>query len=149
MQPTETSPVSQFEKSKALFWKAFGGNDEKAGDAILVAEGPPSFTDDEKGQYIPREEDGDEIGEVFAEGPRLIDLGADGKERPIGKLLSTLDSMQALMHRRHADTDADYSMRLVSLEDDPTLPIYTFRMWFLALGLSCFGAVLGQIFVSA
>lgn len=25
-----------------------------------------------------------EIGEVFAEGPRLIDLGDDGKERPIG-----------------------------------------------------------------
>jgi hypothetical protein len=24
------------------------------------------------------------VEEVFAEGPRLIDLGADGKERPIG-----------------------------------------------------------------
>lgn len=127
MQPTEISPVSQLDKSKALFRKAFGGRDEKAGDDILVAEGPPSFTDDEKGLYIPTEEKGDEIGEVFTEGPRLIDLGVDGKERPI-------------------DTDADYSMRLVSLEDDPTLPIFTFRMWFLALGLSCFGAVLGQIF---
>ena len=27
------------------------------------------------------------------------------------------------------------------------MPINTFRMWFLALGLSCFGAVLSQIFV--
>ena len=37
--------------------------------------------------------------------------------------------------------------RLISLEDDPTLPAFTFRMWFLGIGLSCFGAVLGQIFV--
>lgn len=47
-----------------------------------------------------------------------------------------------------SETDADYALRLISLEDDPTLPIWTFRMWFLSLGLSCFGAVLGQIFVS-
>jgi hypothetical protein len=42
----------------------------------------------------------------------------------------------------------DYAVRLISLEDNPTLPIFTFRMWFLALGMSCFGAVLSQIFVS-
>jgi hypothetical protein len=47
-----------------------------------------------------------------------------------------------------SETDADYATRLISLDDDPTLRIYTFRMWFLALGLSCFAAVLGQIFVS-
>jgi hypothetical protein len=41
----------------------------------------------------------------------------------------------------------DYAVRLISLDDDPELPIFTFRMIFLALGLSCFGAVLGQIFV--
>lgn len=41
----------------------------------------------------------------------------------------------------------DYAVRLISLEDDPSLPIFTFRMWFLALGLSCFGAILSQIFV--
>lgn len=27
-----------------------------------------------------------DIGEVFNDGPRLIDLGTDGKERPIGML---------------------------------------------------------------
>jgi hypothetical protein len=26
----------------------------------------------------------EEVGEVFADGPRLIDLGEDGRERPIG-----------------------------------------------------------------
>ncbi|KAF9494717.1 OPT oligopeptide transporter [Pleurotus eryngii] len=37
----------------------------------------------------------------------------------------------------------DVATRLISLEDDPA-PVFTLRMWF--LGLSCFGAVLGQIF---
>lgn len=68
-----------------------------------------------------------DIGDVFESGPRPIDLGEDGKERPI-------------------QTDADYATRLLSLDDDPTLPIWTFRMCFLSFGLSCFGAVLGQIF---
>jgi hypothetical protein len=45
-------------------------------------------------------------------------------------------------------TDRDVATRLISLEDDPTMPAFTFRMFFLGLGLSCFGAVLGQIFVS-
>lgn len=49
---------------------------------------------------------------------------------------------------RLPETDIDVATRLISLEDDPTLPIMTFRTWFLGLGLSCFGAVLGQIFVS-
>ncbi|KAI0797406.1 OPT oligopeptide transporter [Irpex lacteus] len=66
------------------------------------------------------------VGEVFDD-VRAIDLGQDGKERPI-------------------ETDMDYAVRLISLEDDPDLPIFTLRMLFLAVGLSCFGAVLGQIF---
>ncbi|KAF8176072.1 OPT oligopeptide transporter [Pholiota molesta] len=110
--------------------------DEKAGYAedkggargeLEIAYRAPSF--DEKEESIEKTTalDSTEIGEVFADGPRLIDLGDDGRERPI-------------------ETDADYSTRLISLEDDPTLPIWTFRMWFLSLGLSCFGAVLGQIF---
>jgi OPT family small oligopeptide transporter len=66
------------------------------------------------------------VGDVFEEA-RAIDLDDNGKEKPI--------------------TDPiDYAMRLLSLEDDPELPIMTFRMWFLGLGLSCFGAVLGQLF---
>jgi hypothetical protein len=67
-----------------------------------------------------------EVGDVSAD-VRAIDLDETGKERPI-------------------ETAADYALRLLSLEDDSTLPIFTFRMWFLGLGLSCFGAVLGQLF---
>ncbi|KAK4052815.1 hypothetical protein OIV83_002102 [Microbotryomycetes sp. JL201] len=54
-------------------------------------------------------------------------LLANGKERPI-------------------ETAEDIATRCISLDDDPTLPVHTIRMWFLGLGLSCFGAVLGQIF---
>lgn len=47
-----------------------------------------------------------------------------------------------------AETAEDWSLRLISLEDDPTLPVWTLRLWFLSIGLSCFGAVLSEIFVS-
>ncbi|KAG6815812.1 hypothetical protein H0H87_011143 [Tephrocybe sp. NHM501043] len=98
-------------------------------EKISTASQPASFTDEKLGcanEKVITVADSD-IGDVFAEGPRLIDLGADGKERPI-------------------ETDSDYSTRLITLDDDLTLPIFTFRMWFLGLGLACFGAVLGQIF---
>ncbi|KAK7038375.1 OPT oligopeptide transporter [Favolaschia claudopus] len=90
-----------------------------------------SFVADEKGN-VPYDEkvdldNAEEVGEVFADGPRLIDLGMDGHERPI-------------------ETDTDYATRLVSLDDDPTLRVFTFRMWFLGLGLTAFAAVLSQIF---
>ncbi|KAJ7103354.1 OPT oligopeptide transporter [Mycena belliarum] len=58
---------------------------------------------------------------------RAIDMDEDGKEKPIV-------------------TASDWSTRLISLQDDPTLPVWTFRLWFLALGLSAFGAVLAEIF---
>lgn len=71
-------------------------------------------------------DDVDDVGGVF-EDSRAVDLDANGKEKPI--------------------TDPiDYALRLLSIEDDPGLPILTFRMWFVGLGLSCFGAVLGQLF---
>ncbi|KAJ6449375.1 OPT oligopeptide transporter [Mycena sanguinolenta] len=90
-----------------------------------------SSFDDEKG-VVPISEkvdldNAEEVGEVFADGPRLIDLGEDGHERPIV-------------------TDEDYATRLVSLDDDPGLRVFTFRTCFLGLGLACFSAVLGQIF---
>ncbi|KAK0208764.1 OPT oligopeptide transporter [Desarmillaria ectypa] len=67
-----------------------------------------------------------DIGGVFEDG-RAIDMGEDGKERPIVSA-------------------EDWSLRLISLDDDPTLPVWTFRLWFCSIGLSCFGAVLSQIF---
>ncbi|KAF6765569.1 OPT oligopeptide transporter protein-domain-containing protein [Ephemerocybe angulata] len=59
-------------------------------------------------------------GDVY-EDVRKIDLDEFGNKRPI-------------------KTDIDIATRLISLEDDPTLPCFTFRMWFLGLGLACFGA---------
>lgn len=51
-------------------------------------------------------------------------------------------------HEKVLETATDFSRALVSSEDDPTLPIHTFRMWFTGLGLAVFGAVLGMLFVS-
>jgi hypothetical protein len=89
---------------------------------------PPAYAD-EKGHIEPvnlKHLTTVDVGDV-ADDVRAIDLGADGKERPI-------------------ETAEDYALRLLSLEDDPSLQVFTFRMWFLGLGLSCFGAVLGQLF---
>ncbi|KAF8521458.1 OPT oligopeptide transporter protein-domain-containing protein [Hysterangium stoloniferum] len=44
------------------------------------------------------------------------------------------------------ETAKDFATALVSLEDGPTLPIHTFRMWFLGIGLAVFGSVLGMLF---
>ncbi|KAF8526881.1 OPT oligopeptide transporter [Hysterangium stoloniferum] len=44
------------------------------------------------------------------------------------------------------ETAADFATALVSLDDDPTMPIHTFRMWFSGLGLAVFGSVLGMLF---
>lgn len=46
-------------------------------------------------------------------------------------------------------TADDFARALVSVDDDPTLPIHTFRMWFTGVGLAVFGAVLGMLFVSS
>lgn len=87
-----------------------------------------------------------QVGDVFEE-HRAIDLDENGKERPIGQ---STQSPQRVINGLTIpiESDADYALRLLSLDDDPSLRINTFRMWFLGLGLSCFGAVLGQIFVS-
>jgi hypothetical protein len=102
-------------------------NEKEANESVEVSSEPP--------------------GDVYDDS-RAIDLGADGKERPIGR--ST--TVKSVLHRKsiltfYAETDIDVATRLISLEDDPSLPVFTFRLWFLGLGLSCFGAVLGQIFV--
>ncbi|KAF7311079.1 OPT oligopeptide transporter [Mycena chlorophos] len=93
---------------------------------------PPSPSIDEKDEKMLDAKDFvevevvDDIPEVFEE-IRAIDMDASGKEKPIV-------------------TADDWSLRLISTHDTPTLPVWTFRLWFLSLGLSAFGAVLGEIF---
>ncbi|KAJ7254207.1 peptide transporter MTD1 [Mycena rebaudengoi] len=91
---------------------------------------PPEYfrseKDDDKGEKSSIQVAEPVTAEVYDD-LREIDLDDNGRERPIV-------------------TDMDVATRLISLEDDPSLPAFTFRMWFLGLGLSCFGAVLGQIF---
>lgn len=44
------------------------------------------------------------------------------------------------------ETPEDFATALVSLEDDTTMYVHTFRMWFSGIGLAVFGAVLGMLF---
>ncbi|KAF9481085.1 peptide transporter MTD1 [Pholiota conissans] len=105
MAEINSMPVTSSEREKAESY-----SDENAGDK-------------ENGSIkIASDLQGDVYDDI-----RAIDMGEDGKERPI-------------------ETDIDVATRLISLEDDPSLPAFTFRMWLLGIGLSCFGAVLGQIF---
>lgn len=46
----------------------------------------------------------------------------------------------------HLDTAEDIVTQVIDLEDDPSLNPWTFRMFFLGMGLSCFGAVLSEIY---
>ncbi|RDX43336.1 OPT oligopeptide transporter [Lentinus brumalis] len=91
--------------------------DEKVQVSSDVLDGIPGLAE---------KRDLNDIGDV-SEDVRAIDLDESGKERPI-------------------ETEQDYALRLVSLDDDPSLPINTARTWFLSLGLACFAAVLGQLF---
>ncbi|KAK5108447.1 hypothetical protein LTR62_008334 [Meristemomyces frigidus] len=47
----------------------------------------------------------------------------------------------------HVETAADLVTKIIHAdEDDPDMPVLTFRTFFLGLGLSCFGSVLQEIF---
>ncbi|KAG6917369.1 hypothetical protein DXG01_002834 [Tephrocybe rancida] len=103
--------------------------DEVPAPAQADPEGKGSFSDDEKHDEKGSIDIAESIkGDVYDD-LRVIDMGEDGKERPI-------------------ETDIDVATRLISLEDDPTLPAFTFRMWFLGLGLACFGSVPQTVYVS-
>jgi hypothetical protein len=60
-----------------------------------------------------------------------------------------LDDLDRLDNDKVLETAEDFSVALVSLQDDPTLPINTFRMWFCGIGFAGFGSVLGMLFVSS
>ncbi|GAA5835822.1 hypothetical protein JCM3766R1_005858 [Sporobolomyces carnicolor] len=120
---------------------AFRRQDSVAGVTVpaLEHDKPPSFdSDDIQKTHLDDEKEaavGLEPQEVAADGTHKADylhvaakdIMANGKERPI-------------------ETAEDISTRCMSLEDDPEMIIHTFRMYFLGIGLTCFAAVLGQIF---
>ena len=62
--------------------------------------------------------------------------------------LAALDDMARIDNDKVLETAADFATALVSADDDPTLRINTFRMWFCGIGFAGFGSVLGMLFVS-
>ncbi|SCZ88960.1 BZ3500_MvSof-1268-A1-R1_Chr1-1g00857 [Microbotryum saponariae] len=111
-----------------------------AADAADAADAPlpereqtPSLSEKSSPAYgADVKDDGVDAHHTAAPDAAVADLDprnllSNGKERPI-------------------ETAEDISTRCISLEDDPTLIVHTIRMWFIGLGLTCFAAVLGQIF---
>ncbi|SCV71689.1 BQ2448_3277 [Microbotryum intermedium] len=103
-------------------------------EAVPEREQTPSLTDEKSSPAYGGDIKGDGVDTHHNAAPdaAVADLDprnllSNGKERPI-------------------ETAEDISTRCISLEDDPTLIVHTIRMWFIGLGLTCFAAVLGQIF---
>ncbi|TFK54408.1 OPT superfamily oligopeptide transporter [Heliocybe sulcata] len=44
------------------------------------------------------------------------------------------------------EDERDIATHVISVEDDATLPVWTFRSFFIGIGLSCFGGVLAEIY---
>ncbi|KAH8832033.1 OPT oligopeptide transporter [Flagelloscypha sp. PMI_526] len=82
----------------------------------------------------------------YGEDIKVIDVDELAAQGDVYETVRPLD-MDESGKERSFETAWDWSVRLVSLEDDPMQPVWTLRMLFLAVGLGCFGAVLSQIFV--
>ena len=125
----------------------------------------------EKDGYAADVQDTLPVDNPYGEVHNEKNLLANGKERPIEvsstALLSSSRATQLvrptcarLLHACRSETSSadsvssiscaqtaeDIANRCISLEDDPNMLIHTFRMYFLGIGLTCFAAVLGQIF---
>lgn len=107
--------------------------------------------------------DRDEAVELAAELPPTyvnrtsVSFSSDEKDldRKLEAILSPDVALDAEDHlytesgkEKVLETAQDFSTALVSLDDDPDLPVHTLRMWVAGLGLAAFGAVLGMLFVS-
>jgi hypothetical protein len=100
---------------------------------VSDVERTPSFGDekyDEKDEKSSIQVAEPVTAEVYDD-VREIDLDDNGKERPIGN--SSTNLRLATDHLLIV-TDVDVATRLISLDDDPNLPAFTFRMWFLGIG---------------
>ncbi|KZS99888.1 OPT oligopeptide transporter [Laetiporus sulphureus 93-53] len=95
----------------------------------LIAQ-PPAYSDGENAEYASNE--------------KLEKLGSatvSASEYEVEDKIYDENGREKVL-----ETPEDFAIGLVSLEDDPDLPIHTFRMWFIGIGLAVFGAVLGMLF---
>ncbi|KAJ7890764.1 OPT oligopeptide transporter [Mycena leptocephala] len=109
----------------------------------------------------------DPVSLTYVESEKLADVeaaGSDFKESKDGSVevaseiddkaqLAETEALEARLASGEA-TDAEYKVRtshdvavkVLSTRDDVDLPVLTFRMFFLGLGFSAFGAVLAQLY---
>lgn len=83
--------------------------------------------------------DSTDVGDVFAEGPRLLDLGGDGTERPIGEHFPFCHE-ERLDLTAIVETDEDYATRLIPRRRSFASSLHLSYVVLVA-GLSCFSFV--------
>lgn len=71
-----------------------------------------------------------------------LEASVDVKEQDVEDRLYDHNGKEKVL-----ETAEDFATALVSLDDDPTMPLNTFRMWFSGIGLAVFGSVLAMLFV--
>lgn len=119
---------------------------EAQGAAEVVEQFPhiDHRADDPAPAYTPDEKHIQEKTEVLEKAGSLSSGTVDDNEVDADDKLHDERGREKVL-----ETAEDFSRALVSSDDDPTLTINTFRMWFTGIGLAVFGAVLGMLFVSA
>ncbi|EPT00110.1 OPT oligopeptide transporter [Fomitopsis schrenkii] len=116
---------------------------EAQGAAEVVEQFPhiDHRADDPAPAYTPDEKHIQEKTEVLEKAGSLSSGTVDDNEVDADDKLHDERGREKVL-----ETAEDFSRALVSSDDDPTLTINTFRMWFTGIGLAVFGAVLGMLF---
>ncbi|KAA1475197.1 OPT superfamily oligopeptide transporter [Dentipellis sp. KUC8613] len=81
---------------------------------------------------------------LVARAPSIKDEKSSTNEKAYSK--SDLESTQGSDVSEVLQNERDIVTHVISLDDDPTANPWTFRSFFLGLGLSCFGSVLAEIY---
>jgi hypothetical protein len=120
----------------------FKRQDSVAGSETVAK--PASTHSDEKNAATDRYPEDQKLGFEVSTAP----VSQDAHLNPADESVDDLDPRNRLANgkERPIETAEDIATRCISLEDDPEMIIHTVRMWTLGLGLTCFAAVLGQIF---
>ncbi|KAH8083293.1 OPT oligopeptide transporter [Cristinia sonorae] len=86
-------------------------------------------------------------GKIATEGDsKLREDDTSIEKVDVKSVTNTNSEEDELFDARVIEREEDVAVEIISAEDDPTLPVYTFRVFFLGIGLSVFSSVLATIY---
>lgn len=103
-----------------------------------------SFSADEKSQKLYKTDP-----EAYVYEAHPSEKGEKGEKGSLGDSIdaSSFDAEQGeITADIHLDTNLQLVTKTLDITDDPSISPYTFRSFFLGIGLACFGAVIAEIF---